>query len=373
MNVAYGMATNEDIDCLYRLNKALIDAYESSESIDYNRVLRWVRRKIETHIDEYAVVYADGEKAGYYRFYKNEDGEYEIDDLYILPEFQNRGVGSAVVKKCCFSVNASVMLYVFIRNERAVAFYKKHGFKIVKTVGDSRYIMKKDGRKYYEAYEERYKTAHACGVRWASDVSTPIVMEVIEKYRVKRSDRLLEIGCGEGRDAKTVLQNGYSLTATDISSEAIAYCKRQMPQYAICFSVLDCLSDKLDAVFDFIFGVAVVHMLVLDEDRNRFYQFVRDHLAADGTALICTMGDGSFETQSDIGTAFTLQERNHESGKMMVAGTSCRMASFRTFEDELARNGLDVVEKGLTASLPDFNSLMYAVVKRRSCPQRENS
>ena len=67
--------------------------------------------------------------------------------------------------------------------------------------------------------------------------------------------------------------------------------------------------------------------------------------------------------QSDISTAFTLQERNHDSGKMMVAGTSCRMVSWNTLENELARNGLTTIEKGITNSLPDFNCLMYAVVK----------
>lgn len=35
--------------------------------------------------------------------------------------------------------------------------------------------------KYYTAYEERYKTAHQNGVSWASDQSSPIVMEIIVK------------------------------------------------------------------------------------------------------------------------------------------------------------------------------------------------
>ena len=104
-------------------------------------------------------------------------------------------------------------------------------------------------------------------------------------------------------------------------------------------------------------------MLVLDEDRDGFYRFIRSHLTAEGKALICTMGDGEFEMQSDISTAFTLQERNHDSGKMMVAGTSCRMVSWNTLENELARNGLTIIEKGVTSSLPDFNCLMYVVVK----------
>lgn len=227
--------------------------------------------------------------------------------------------------------------------------------------------MKKDcsNRKYYAAYDERYKTAHAHGVSWSSDISTPIVMDVIEKYNINHNHQLLEIGCGEGRDSRTVLEHGYQLMATDISNEAIAYCKRLMPQYERNFRVLDCLSEKLNAQFDFIFGIAVIHMLILDEDRNGFYQFIYNHLRSDGIALICTMGDGELETQSDIRQAFSLQERNHESGKMMVAGTSCRMVSFSTFENELKQNRFDIIEKGLTSSLPNFNSLMYAVVRKQ--------
>lgn len=366
MNITYDRAKNEDVERIYQLCKQLIHDYEDIENIDYDKVLNWVRKKIEKCINEYTTIYADGKKVGYYHFYKNEDAEFEIDDLYIFPEFQNKGIGSKVISKCCSAVNAPVMLYVFIKNHRAVSLYKRLGFEVVKKIKDSRYIMKKNNnKKYYAAYDERYKTAHAHGVSWSSDVSTPIVMEVIKKYHIDQDHRILEIGCGEGRDSRTVLEHGYQLMATDISKEAIAYCKKIMPQYVGNFSVLDCISDKLCAQFDFILGIAVIHMLVLDEDRNGFYQFIYDHLRADGIALICTMGDGEFETQSDISQAFSLQERNHESGKMMVAGTSCRMVSFSAFEKELKLNRLDIIEKGITSSLPNFNSLMYAVVRKQ--------
>ena len=68
---------------------------------------------------------------------------YELDDLYLFPEFQNKGIGSMVIKKCCLAVNEPVMLYVFVRNDRAVTLYKRLGFEIIKTINESRYIMVK--------------------------------------------------------------------------------------------------------------------------------------------------------------------------------------------------------------------------------------
>lgn len=42
------------------------------------------------------------------------------------------------------------------------------------------------------------------------------------------------------------------------------------------------------------------------------------------------------------------------------------MVSFATFEAELTRNEPGLVEKGMTSSLPDFDHLMYAAVKRKN-------
>ena len=220
-------------------------------------------------------------------------------------------------------------------------------------------------QEYYKAYDERYKAIHQKGHSWAAENRTPIGLETIRKFAIVETAQVLEIGCGEGRDARAVLEAGFDLTATDISAEAIRYCKEHFPAYENRFRVMDCLADRISQRYDFIYAVAVVHMLVRDEDRDGFYGFIREHLKKTGLALILSMGDGEFEMQSDIRTAFQLQERNHFSGKVQVAGTSCRMVSFPTFEAEIARNGLEIVEKGLCEAMPDFNSLLYAVVKRK--------
>lgn len=116
MNITYEKAKEEDIEPIYELCKQLIHDYEQLETIDYPKVMNWIRKKIENSIDEYTTVHANGEKAGYYHFYQNEDGQFEIDDLFVFPEFQNHGIGSEVVKKCCASVRAPIILYVSIKN-----------------------------------------------------------------------------------------------------------------------------------------------------------------------------------------------------------------------------------------------------------------
>lgn len=221
-------------------------------------------------------------------------------------------------------------------------------------------------RKYYEAYDDRFRQIHEQALKWFSENPSPIVEETIRAFSISHQGKLLEVGCGEGRDARPLLMQGFDLLATDVSPEAIAFCRREFPDFASHFQVVDCVSERLDRKFDFIYAVAVLHMLVLDDDRNAFYRFIHEQLAPSGIALICTMGDGTLERQTDIRTAFDLFERIHESsGKtVQIAGTSCRIINFRTFGEELAHNGLEVIKEGVTAVEPDFPQMMFAVVKR---------
>ena len=220
-------------------------------------------------------------------------------------------------------------------------------------------------RNYYEAYDDRYRQIHSLNLHWFALSPSPIVSESLKRYAITEKHKILELGCGEGRDAFPLIKQGYDLLATDISPEAIRFCREQMPQFARRFQILDCVTDKLNQTFDFIYAVAVVHMLVPDEDRLAFYRFIRAHLSEGGYALICTMGNGETEFQSDIRNAFDLQPRFHGQTGLTVniASTSCRVVSFPTFRKELETNRFTIAEMGLTSSEPDFTQLMYAIVK----------
>lgn len=221
-------------------------------------------------------------------------------------------------------------------------------------------------RKYYEAYDERYRQVHKKQLQWASDAPSPIVSLVMERYGISTAAQILELGCGEGRDANFLLDRGYAVTATDISLEAIRYCREANPRFADRFRVLDCVAGEWEGKFPFIYAVAVVHMLVEDADRAAFLRFIREHLTDDGIALVCTMGDGTVERKSDISNAFDIQQRTHgETGiSLQLACTSCRIVNWDTFLAEISQSGLEDMEHGLTAVEPDFPVMMYAVVKK---------
>ena len=141
MDLTYSPAAPADAGEIFELCKALIDRYEDISSIDYDRVLAWVRRKIEENISEYRRILLDGAHAGYFHFCPADEG-WELDDLYIFPEFQNRGIGTAVIRDCC--EKGPVMLYVFKENTGALALYRRLGFREVGTAGQTRLILRKE-------------------------------------------------------------------------------------------------------------------------------------------------------------------------------------------------------------------------------------
>lgn len=222
-------------------------------------------------------------------------------------------------------------------------------------------------KKYYEAYENRYKQVHEKNLSWFSSDASRIVIDTIKKYYKGKSPKILDVGCGEGRDILFLLDEGYDVIGIDISTEAINYCKNKAKKEdKHRFQVVDVCTQNMPERFDFIYSVATLHMLLKDEDRKNYLAFIFHHLLQNGYGLILTMGDGIEETQSNAETAFKNVKRTHsETGiELEVAATSCRKVCFATFEKELINAGFKIIDKGMTCSGRDFPMIMYAVVNK---------
>ena len=225
-------------------------------------------------------------------------------------------------------------------------------------------------KKYYEAYEDRYIQVHQSQNKpWAGDKPRPTIEKLLKKYGVNSNSSILEIGCGEGQNAINLLKKQYNLEASDVSNEAICWCKEQARLAGVDenrFFVMDILNNKLDKKYDFIFSVAVLHMLVDDNDRHEFFNFVRNHLKDEGKAFIIVMGDGKMTRKTDTTKAFDLADRPFEDKTIQVATTSCRMVTWDTYLKEFKEAKLKVIDHFLDKTISGFDVSMVAVAEKES-------
>ena len=139
MQLTYEPARPEDAPVIFGFAKELIEAYETDPKLDLDMALAWTKRKIEKRIGEYTRVLRDGQIVAYFRFAPDGD-KMELDDLYVLPAWRNRGVGTAILRRC-LALGKPIYFYVFTGNARAVALYEREGFRKAEDVSPSRVIM----------------------------------------------------------------------------------------------------------------------------------------------------------------------------------------------------------------------------------------
>lgn len=221
--------------------------------------------------------------------------------------------------------------------------------------------------EYYKAYDKRYKQVHEKNMLWATIKNTKEVIAAIKKYKISKHDKILDLGCGEGRDASFLLNEGFNVTAIDYSNEAINKCNELTDnKYQGNFKQLDIFEDSLDDKFKFIYSIAVMHMFVLDIHRNKYLEFIYNHLEDNGLALICVMGDGKKEYASDINDALKNSKRKllHNNEDIEVATTSCRIVNMDTFKNELTNNGFLIKRMWISEDIPEFDKSMCAIVTK---------
>lgn len=133
-------AARRNIKEIFRLNKELIDKYENLAAINYRRVLKIVKRGISSRIGEYRRIISEGKTAGYFLVTKKPEF-WELEDLFIYPEYQNKGIGTAVLNDIISAADKPIALFVFTKNEGARRLYERLGFEIDSVYHETRYRM----------------------------------------------------------------------------------------------------------------------------------------------------------------------------------------------------------------------------------------
>lgn len=221
--------------------------------------------------------------------------------------------------------------------------------------------------EYYKAYEERYKKVHESNNLWEIPKPTPEVLNTINKYKISKSSKMLELGSGEGRDAIFLLDKGYNVLALEYSISAVNKCKELTNnKYPNNFKQFDLMQDTLSGEYDFIYSVAVIHMFVEEKHRKKFYDFIHEHLSNTGKALVIAMGNGKDEYKSDINMVFNEVERKNMNinERVTVVSTSCRIKSISNMLKEIENSNLKVIENKIIEDVPGFDKCCCFIVEK---------
>jgi len=100
------------------------------------------------------------------------------------------------------------------------------------------------------------------GRELAPDNPSPFAMAV--QSELPAGSSIIEIGCGNGRDASFFARLGHSVTAIDLSEEAISLCRKRYP--GITFESGRISELHSDRSFDVAYSRFVLHAMPLDEE-----------------------------------------------------------------------------------------------------------
>lgn len=207
--------------------------------------------------------------------------------------------------------------------------------------------------RYYEAYNERYKIVHQMGLSWFPNENTPEILEWIGFHKILKSDPICDFGCGEGRDTLHLANMGHTVTGIDISSEAIEKCKELEKAIRIsgllkweCIDLVN-LKDNDYGKYSYCYSIGTLHMLVEQEDRNKFLNNIYELTSEGGKVLLVNKGDGEISFKTNTDEAFELSKRNHFlSGiEIKVASTTFRTVTWEEHILEIENAGFKIIAK----------------------------
>lgn len=181
--------------------------------------------------------------------------------------------------------------------------------------------MDNEGMKYYQMHEQVYKGLQDQGfVSWDKDTS----LEKLWSHQINASLKsfldqqaisfknlnVLDLGTGTGTCALFCAKEGSQSLGVDISKTAIDMARTNNENLKLNAEFLeaDILNLKLDKKFNLISDSSLLHCLVGDEDRTKFYKVVKDHLEEDGYFFIHTMIESEDMSSLTNNEYFRLQD-----------------------------------------------------------------
>lgn len=111
---------------------------------------------------------------------------------------------------------------------------------------------------------------------------------------------MLDIGCGEGKDAVFLARNGYQVSAFDISETGIAKARALAENNGVHvdFFLADAADYRPEEEFDIIYSSGVLHFVAVGV-RQELFDHLKSHTAPDGLHAVNVFVEKPFIRRAD--------------------------------------------------------------------------
>ncbi len=132
-------------------------------------------------------------------------------------------------------------------------------------------------------YEERYKTD---SYYWGL-VPNRLCYEIMKLRPPVKPLRVLDVGCGEGKDAVFFARNGYDVTAFDYADSGLEKAQNLAERFDVKINLFkaDINDFRLTENYDIVFSSGVFHY-IKPEIRSEIADNIKSHINTDGIAAI---------------------------------------------------------------------------------------
>ncbi|SFS52254.1 class I SAM-dependent methyltransferase [Marininema halotolerans] len=143
---------------------------------------------------------------------------------------------------------------------------------------------------YYYGYDARYKRVYEeGGTLWEEEGANQALVWFAEHYGLK-GKRVIDLGCGEGRDSIFLAQRGVDVTGVDVARSALERARERTRAASLFCTFLErdviYLRNIPAETFDFAINMGCLHMLTEEDQRLKHLKRVYEIMKPGGYFLL---------------------------------------------------------------------------------------
>ena len=145
-----------------------------------------------------------------------------------------------------------------------------------------------DNKKHWENI---YQKKEIDGVSWYQRVPLES-LQLIKKYSLSNSDKVIDIGCGKSFLADNLLELNYTnISLVDISSNALKEVKERLQNKSLNFIETDILNFNSNDKYDIWHDRAVFHFITNPEGIEKYISLCNKYINSQGILIIGTFAE----------------------------------------------------------------------------------